>query len=502
MILALLALAVQTDVSFEEKKLATVPKEARLRRAVFSACGRLAAFVSTQGRKEYVTVGDRKGEALDRVDDDSLVLSAGMTAGYRAKLGTEWIVVVGGTKSEPYQAAIGPFVSPDGAAWAYGGRKRGGLFEVVLNGKKDDAFEDVGLIEFAAGGAPVYVARKERQAYVIVAGRPNGPYDEVSPLIFTPDRATMLFVAKKDGRYAVASAREAGEFFDEVHLADPPFAPDGSLAPYEARVGGRSWIMVGDRRVGGDYDSAETPSFNGGVLTYAARKGGRRYVVAGGRKGPDYDAVGPPQVSVKGEVAYAATKGGKDFVVRAGVAGPSFDLVGGPVYSADGAACAYPAWQERQVSVIVDGEKGEPFDEMGPLRFAGARPYFRGRAGGTWHVVVGGVKGPAFARVEDPVFGAGGAYAYRAQRDDRRHVVVGVDPSDAFKDVGAPVVSAQGHVAFTATGADGRAYLIVNKKKHGPFDATWPPVFDAQGLRAAFGAQIGSELWWKVVPVE
>lgn len=501
MILALLAL--QVDVSFVEAKLATMPKEARLRRAVFAPDGRGVAYASTQGRKEYVTVGDRRSEAFDRVAEETLAFAASKTVGYRARLSGEWIVIVGEARSDAYLNAIGPFFSSDGAAWGYAGRKRNGPYEVFLNGKKDDAFEDVATIDFAAGGAPVMIVKRDRSAFVRSAGHDHGPFDEVGPPVFTPDRTSFFFIARKDGRYALASVKETGEFFDEIRLPDPPFTPAGALRPYEGRLGGRSWIVVGDRRMGGEYDSAETPDSEGGVLAYAARRGGRRFVVAGDKKGPDYDAVGPPAVGAKGEVAYAATKGGKDFVVRAGVAGPSFDLVGGPVYSPDGATMAYPAWQERQVCVIVNGEKGEPYDEVGPIRFVRARCWYRARLADQWHVVIDGQRGAAFGSVGDPVFNADGtASAYRASKDGAWFVVRGAAPSEPFKEVGAPVVSKQGAVAFTATGLDKRAYLVMNKKKHGPFDAVWPPVFDADGLKVAFGAQTESELAWKVVGVE
>jgi hypothetical protein len=44
--------------------------------------------------------------------------------------------------------------------------------------------------------------------------------------------------------------------------------------------------------------------------------------------------------------------------------------------------------------------------------------------------------------------------------------------------------------------------VVVGATRHGPFTAVATAIgFSADGSKATFGARVGEELWWKVIPL-
>jgi len=167
--------------------------------------------------------------------------------------------------------------------------------------------------------------------------------------------------------------------------------------------------------------------------------------------GEEHDSAGAPCFAPGGALAFKALEGGKMGVVVGDRKGPfEFDVVGHPVFSADGRRVAYAAATGAQVDAFT--ALSSYADQMAQ--------------GGRWCLVVDGKRGPEFDRVDAPVFAPDGkVVACRVRRGKK-------------------------------------SLILVGEKAGGELDDVGPPAFAPDGKRVVFGARIGRELWWKVVPVE
>ncbi len=109
-------------MSFEEKRLAVVPEGLELEEKIFSPDGRGVFFKVRKPDREFVVVGDKKGEGFDWVIGLSFNPD-GMTVADKAKEGGKEFVVVGDRKGEEFEEVFEPAFSPDGRKVAFGALK-------------------------------------------------------------------------------------------------------------------------------------------------------------------------------------------------------------------------------------------------------------------------------------------------------------------------------------------------------------------------------------------
>jgi hypothetical protein len=100
-------------------------------------------------------------------------------------------------------------------------------------------------------------------------------------------------------------------------------------------------------------------------------------------------------------------------------------------------------------------------------------------------MVLNGVKGPVYERVERPVHSArGGVVAYRAVANHRAFVVVGKEKQEEFIEVDEPVLSPDwARVAYRAHHSDGM-HFVVGKKRGDAYVEVDPPFFTPVGAHA------------------
>lgn len=191
-----------------------------------------------------------------------------------------------------------------------------------------------------------------------------------------------------------------------------------------------------------------------------------------GRRGEEFDRVGTPALSSDGKtLAYRAQEGPACFAVVNGRKGPAFDQMIDPVVSEDGSTVAYAAARAGRWSLRV-GDRESPLPER-PFQLFISRDgasvgyvLLEPGAGRTARVVAHGLRGDAFSVVGRPRFSPDGkTFAYAA--DD------GYDQS-----------------------------LVVRRRRIPVAGRITDPVFSPDGRRVGYGARIGRELWWKVVPVD
>src|SRR3990172_5119865 len=147
--------------------------------------------------------------------------------------------------------------------------------------------------------------RDEGWAVMINGERHSGDYQEVENIRFSPDGARLSFKAKQGDKSFLVVDGEPGEAYDEVDTFD--FTLDGKRFAYRFKIAGK-WAMV----VGGQSIMQSTGENTG--------------------RGDVYDELGPPRFSDDGQrLAYRAKRNNKEMIVLDGDPGPAYDEVGEPI---------------------------------------------------------------------------------------------------------------------------------------------------------------------------
>ncbi len=353
------------------------------------------------------------------------------------------------------ETSLGPFptevrdsavISPDGRHLAF--IEPGATGEaVVLDGKRGEEFDRVAALEFASRQERLAYAAQRKDQWWIVAGQQRwGPYQRVGPPRFGPQgKRLALVVMLSDGKRAVMLDGQAGKPYDVISAGLIEFSPNGRRVAYGGVRDGKCFLVVDGRELG-PYDDLGTRtgyrfSADGARLAFVAAEGDQVAVVVDEQKLPACHDVADLAFSPDGtRVAYAAT-----------------DQQGGPWY------------------VVVDGKKQPPHATLGDgtLRFGpGGRrlAYAAADAAGKWCVVVDGQAGPKFDQIGQMQFGPRGErFAYVVRRGDRQAVVLDGQEPRWFDRVGGGslVFSPDGHhFGYIARNDWARFVVIDGARKH------------------------------------
>lgn len=154
-----------------------------------------------------------------------------------------------------------------GAQTRVGDCRRENITDVgVLNG--DTSVVSYYTAEYGRGSA-------SRKCFVDVGGKTEGPYSEVSDLIFSADGRAFAYKAKIDGKEYVISGGEKAGPYDDVD--DMAFSPDGRVLAYSAEINDSEYAVVGDKKVG-PYKSVDDLefSYDSRALAYKAKIDGKK----------------------------------------------------------------------------------------------------------------------------------------------------------------------------------------------------------------------------------
>lgn len=523
MIALLLALA--QDISLEEKRLATIPRDAFVRFVVFSPDGRHVAFAARDehGSAWSVSLDGAKGDEFTSIDQLSFAPD-GKTPVYRAAESGKYHVVVGAKRSDAYERLEPYFFAPEityaarqnsrwrivsgdktsvefdpsqftgGRMWfpSPDGKKIAcvaGSF-VVVNTERGEDFEQIWEPLWSADGSTLaYEGAKDGAWYVVVGGKKSGPYERVGTPALSADGRVVAFASRKGDRWSVRGAE-----YDRI--GDVVVSADGRVVAYAAHKGDQMVVVVGEKE-SEPLDSASSLAISddGSTVACIAVKNNAWCVFSNGKLGPAFQEIESPAITAN-VVHYRARRNGKSHLVVGDHVSEPCEAIEGPVFGAGG-LWAYRGWRNRKWFVVTAGKKGAEYDEIRDL-VVGKTVAYPVSDGEKAFVVVGDAKGPEFAGVGTPVFGPDGTtVAYPAWIADRKMcMVVGDKKGATFFEVGTPRFSPDGKIVAYRAIRDGCHYLVVGDQAHGPYDEIWPPVF--AGGKAAFGARSGNELWWKV----
>jgi hypothetical protein len=349
-----------------------------------------------------------------------------------------------------------------------------GKMLVIADGRRGKEFDEV-LEHFvsSAGGGFAYVARTEKQHYLVAGDREYGPFEQVHgpATTFSPDGSRLCFVARAEGTWRVYLD---GQALREGGAGPAAFSPDGQHVAFAVGVDKDfavvrdgtqedAWVGLSDLRFSPD----------GKRLAYRANDGTRWFLIVDGKVlwPAVWEAAGEPAFSPDGKhVACVGTvKVGdtpaRQTVVLDGKLGKEYDGIGAwSLRYLPNGRLVYVATAAGRSRVVVDKKEHDAHDEVAAPSIAlspdGKRVTYAAHDGGEWFVVSNGKAG-------------------------KRYKQLGAGPV-AFASDGK-------HAAYKAMLADDRWVIVLDGKEFGPYDAALAPrlAFSPDGRHLAWFAEQG-----------
>jgi len=283
----------------------------------------------------------------------------------------QWMVTVEG-RGPVFEAVSPPVAGKRNGGMAYAATADGQM-RVVWNGRLQRPFLaiDPQSLTFSPDGTHLaYVVRSEGEARVVADGAPGEAFEEIvkGSLGFTGGGATVRYAAREGQRMYVVIGAERGPAHAYVgRLVGDPGGNHVAYVPATRTNSGQLSVMLDHSLVGEPQHppgpGALTFSPDGNHFAYWGAERGQYGILVDGKR--TVAEQGPPEhltFSPDGErIAFA---GGTAVVVDGKRQGPWKVVVGSPAFSADSRHVAYAVSEGSRQAVVVDGERGEWFDEM------------------------------------------------------------------------------------------------------------------------------------------
>jgi len=366
-------------------------------------------------------------------------------------------------------------------------------------------------------GDPTLITWFGRKYEIIVDGVEGRTYpsmDRRSRILYSPDSQHFAFVGHDaDGKAFVVLDGVEGKHYDAVAEIGMWFSDDSKHLPYYAVIGPKyehaprlfPWIERDDVLVGGKYipvmdgvegKPSDAPFYgaaffspDGKRVAYPVKSGGKWSVVLDGVEGKQYDEVDALDFSPDSKhFAYQAKSGGKECIVLDGVEGEWCTYARVAISSSSRVACVLQNPQEHQSCVIIDGVRGKEYQSLtntfvfSPDGRHYAYPAF---SDGQWFMVLDGVEGRMYEKVDQPTFSPDSAhFEYIAKVGGTAMAVVDSVEGKPYKQISdgedGPVFSPDSkHLAYLAyteeneqfmvvDGVEGRHYVEVAEPRFGP----------------------------------
>jgi Tol biopolymer transport system component len=207
-----------------------------------------------------------------------------------------------------------------------------------------------------------------------------------------------------------------------------------------------------------------------------------------------YDEVGPYLHFSNGAFAYKAKQGDRWHIVLNGEDGKDYDEVGDPVLSKDGKTVVYQTISKPVHFITRYGAELKAFDGVLPpvISPSGNRIAYGAKRGESWFYVVDEKEEVPFERVGYGYFSKDGKhFAYEAQRGDLRFVVIDGRQDGPFGDAGLWDFSPDFDI-YTA-GAEGKKFFVWHGQKQKAYESIGEPVLSPDGKKLAYAARNGEK---------
>jgi hypothetical protein len=295
------------------------------------------------------------------------------TVAFVNKAGDQQVVVVNGQAQKLYDEINGYFLvySADSKHMAYPARI-GEKWYMVVDGREEGPYEQFSFLYMPSfnddGSRLVYVTQEGEKFDVVVDGQAKGPYDEVKFINthFSPDGKHFAYAAKLDQNWLlVTDGAEFGPYQSVNYLL---FSPDSQHLAFTAGQKNKG-IVVYDGKVIGNYDEVSEPIFSDDStrLAYLAVSGVEHHMVVDGNKGKSYIDISAAVFSPDSKkFAYKAQLNDGNWVmVLNEMESEPYVFIGIPVFSTDSQRLAFMVHDGEYGFVIIDGEKGPRFKDIG-----------------------------------------------------------------------------------------------------------------------------------------
>lgn len=311
------------------------------------------------------------------------------------------------TGEKPFQI-LQAECAPDGQHWyavceapyTVGNKKR----FVFLDGVAGPEFDMILMSPaFTAQGKIAYAASTSGQWFINIDGIMDTPYTEVSAPIFTHDGSRYAYMARVNRKSSVIDNGIAGDEYDYVSW--PVFSANNTLA-FVKKNFPNFQVVIGEKE-SEPFDDADLPTFDttGENYAYPVSQQNQWAIVANGILKEWWDAVGTPVHTING-VAYPARKYTKWFWYMQEMRGPGYDYVFGGSVSPDGTRIAYCAQEDFKRFAVIDGIRGDNFDNVSPVVFSESGVYaYRAENNNKECIVTPSGYGPLFDSISMPLFG-------------------------------------------------------------------------------------------------
>ncbi len=393
--------------------------------------------------------------------------------------------------------------SPDGRGVAWMELQDGKWF-VHFGDRKHEAYDDISDLGWRPDGKGVaYAARTGKTWRVVVGDEKGDPCDAVKNLKFSRDGRVVAYEARQGKVCRMVVNGKPGEPYEQVNYIE--FGPDGRCA-YAARKGD-DWFLISNDTSVGPFEDVDPYEFSGKTLWYKSAKGGKQFFTVGEATSGPFEDLGTFCVSPDGpRVVLGIVEGGKGFLLVDGQKQPAgMSEVHEIVLGSDGKTFAYHGG-DRKTSRIVMGDWKSPeipafglgYLTIAPGGKDAACQVLRRDEQRVWH----GELGESFEEIRQLKFNPTGEVCYRGTKDGRDVLVMGRRRHFECDTLWSYLFTPSGKLVLSADAAK-KGIVRVGDKTFGPYDAVSGGLsLSPDGKKVAFGATIGRELWWKVVPVD
>ena len=332
---------------------------------LFSSDGSHFAYVATLDDSDFVVLDGVAQARFSFVSAGSVCFSAdGARLAYFASNGDQIFAVIDGYREGPY-TDVDPtslHFSPDGRHVGYVARA-GQATYVVVDGVRSSpsAFFNPGDPVFSPDSKRLaWCASDSTQTNVFIDHTAVGRFEAAHPsaIVFSPDSKRWLGAVQTDGMWSVLIDGVPEGTYDD--LANLQFSPDSKRTAWFARLGDETFPVIDGARQRTPYAVGDTLVFspNSRRVAHSALSEQAALVVADGEAGPFYQGIVTNSLVFSPDsrrLAYAAGNGRDQFVVVDGREQPAFEQIAfGPVFSPDSRHIAYVALRDNLAHIVID----------------------------------------------------------------------------------------------------------------------------------------------------
>jgi Tol biopolymer transport system component len=396
------------EISFEGKKLATIPEDyGSVTDVSFSSDGQKVAYRAAKVGRQIVIVNDKADRSYEQISPIALTPDGTMIV-YGGERSGEAYLVINGKEVESYGYVTPGAFSPDGrlvTAVVEDKKEKDKWFIVVFDGEEEvyrsQFSDDCWWPEFSPdGGMLVYLTEQNKKRNVSfldlstrkIIWERTCPDCRMENFSFDSDSSRVVYIVKKKNKYFLVQHDFRLNDDRQIELpytyvGNTILSPDGESIAYLATRDGKRFLVENhwesplQQKETGPYEGIASMIFRPGSkeVVYYAKKQGKWRIIVGENEGPVYKGVGgtAPIFSPNGKmIAYPMKKNGNWVMVLSQSdrpdkvkEGPDFDIVGIPVFSPNGKYLAYTTGlgtTKKPRRLVIANKKGKVI-KKGPI---------------------------------------------------------------------------------------------------------------------------------------